>query len=60
LGLLPKYNWGIKIEKDEFGGGGACGMEEKKNTYSILVGLSEGKSHFEELGVDGKIILRWT
>jgi hypothetical protein len=31
-------------------------MEEMRNAYKILVGKPEGKSHFEDLGVEGKII----
>jgi len=27
--------------------------------YRVLVGIPEGKSHLENSGVDGRIILRW-
>jgi hypothetical protein len=29
-----------------------------RNTYTILVGICEGKDHLEDLGVDGKVILK--
>jgi hypothetical protein len=32
-------------------------MRETGSTYKILVGKPEGKSHSEDLSVDGKIIL---
>jgi len=31
-------------------------MGERRDAYSVLVG---GKMHFEDLGVDGRIILKW-
>jgi len=31
---------------------------EKINVYRVLVGKSEGKNHLEDLGVDGRIILK--
>jgi hypothetical protein len=34
-------------------------MGEVRNTYNILVGISERKGHSEDLRVDGKIILEW-
>jgi hypothetical protein len=30
-----------------------------RSAYSILVGKPEGKSHLEDLGVDGWVILQW-
>jgi len=36
----------------------AC-LEEMRNAYNILVGIPEGKSHLEDLDVDGRIILEW-
>jgi hypothetical protein len=33
---------------------------EKRNTYRVLVRRHEGKRHVEDLGVDGRIILRWS
>jgi len=35
----------------------AC-MGEKKDAYSISVGKSKRKGHFEDLAIDGRIILR--
>jgi hypothetical protein len=32
-------------------------MEEITNAYKSLVGKREGKSHSEDLGIDGRIIL---
>ena len=32
---------------------------ERRGVYSISVGKPEGKTHFEEPGIDGRIILRW-
>jgi hypothetical protein len=34
-------------------------MGEMRNAYKILVKKPEGKDHSEDLGVDGKIILKW-
>jgi hypothetical protein len=32
---------------------------ETGNAYKILVGKPEAKNHMEDLGIDGKIILKW-
>ena len=34
-------------------------MGDWRNAYRVLVGRPEGKNHFESLGVEGRIILRW-
>jgi hypothetical protein len=34
-------------------------MGEVSNAYKILVGKLEGKERWEDLGVDGNIILEW-
>jgi hypothetical protein len=34
-------------------------MGEKRRVYKVLVGKAEGKSHLDDLNVDGKIILKW-
>jgi len=32
---------------------------ERRGTHRILVGKSEGNSHLEDPGVDGRTILKW-
>jgi hypothetical protein len=34
-------------------------MGEEKGACNILVGRPEGKRHWEDLDVDGRITLRW-
>jgi hypothetical protein len=34
-------------------------MGERRGVYRVLVGESEGKSHWDDPGKDGRIILRW-
>jgi hypothetical protein len=34
-------------------------MEEMKNAYKVLVRRHEEKSHSNDAGVDGRIILKW-
>jgi hypothetical protein len=34
-------------------------MGEMRKAYIMLVGKPEGKSHSEDLGIDGRIILEW-
>jgi hypothetical protein len=34
-------------------------MGEMRGVYRVLVGKSDGRDHLEDLGVDGRIILRW-
>jgi hypothetical protein len=38
---------------------GAWGEAEMRDAYNILVGKAEGKSHSEDLGVNGRRILKW-
>jgi hypothetical protein len=33
---------------------------EEKNAYQILLESLKGRDHLEDLGVDGRIILKWT
>jgi hypothetical protein len=35
-------------------------MGDKRNAYRGLVGKLEGKNHLEDLGLDERIILKWT
>jgi hypothetical protein len=35
-------------------------LGEKINVCRVLVGKPEGKNHLEDLGVDGRITLKWT
>jgi hypothetical protein len=35
-------------------------MGKGRDVYRILVGRPEGRDHWEELGVGGRITLRWT
>jgi hypothetical protein len=40
--------------------GGACGTYgRQKGAYRVLVGRLEGKNHLEDLGIDGRIMLKW-
>ena len=32
---------------------------DKRGAYSVLVGKCEGKSHLKDLGIVGRIILKW-
>jgi hypothetical protein len=34
-------------------------MGESRGVYRVLDGEPEGKSHLEDPGVDGRIVLRW-
>jgi len=34
-------------------------MVERRDLYRVLMWKPEGKSHLEDPGVDGKILLRW-
>jgi hypothetical protein len=36
----------------------AC-VGERRSAYRIFVGTPEGKSHLEDLGMDGKSLLKW-
>jgi hypothetical protein len=52
---LPQYAfmaWRLIKHRDNFKG--------KVGVYKVLVGRPEGKNYWEDLGVGGSIILRWT
>jgi hypothetical protein len=34
-------------------------MGERRGAYRVLVGKPGGKSHLEDVGIDGSIILKW-
>ena len=34
-------------------------MERNRGAYRFLVGKSEGKNHLGELGIEGRIIVKW-
>jgi hypothetical protein len=56
--ILTQYREGDKIEKNEMGG--ACSMYgEGRGVYRDLVGKPEGRDHWGDPGVDGRIILEW-
>jgi hypothetical protein len=46
----------IKSNRMKWAGNAAC-MGEMRNMYHILVGSLNGRDHFEDLDMDGKIIL---
>ena len=36
-----------------------AGMGERRGSYRVLVGKTEGRNHLEDPGVDGRILLKW-
>jgi hypothetical protein len=34
-------------------------MGKSRGTHRVLVGIPEGRSHLEDRGIDGRIILKW-
>jgi len=56
--LLTQYCSGDKIEKNEMGG--ACSAYgERRGVYRVWWGNMKERNHWENPGVDGRIILRW-
>jgi hypothetical protein len=40
--------------------GCACSTyEERRGVYRVFVGKREGKNHLKDLGIDGRVILKW-
>jgi triosephosphate isomerase len=39
--------------------GNVAGMEKSTDAHWVLVGKSERRGHLKDLGVDGRIILKW-
>jgi hypothetical protein len=38
---------------------GGCSMRKKRNAYNVLIRIPERKGHLENLGKDGRIIVKW-
>ena len=34
-------------------------MVDRRSEYRVFVGRPEGRNHLQDLGVDGRIILKW-
>jgi hypothetical protein len=49
----------MKSRRAEMGGPWVTHLGEKIHTYMLLLGKCEGNNHFEVLGIDGMIILKW-
>ena len=39
--------------------GHSARVGERRGVYRVVVGKPEGKNHFEDRGLDGRLILRW-
>jgi len=48
----------IKSRRMTWAGHVAC-MGEERGVYRVLVGKLEGRNHWGDLGIDGRIILGW-
>jgi hypothetical protein len=53
-----EYDDGLKLHRMKWMGHVAR-MVERRGVYKVLVGKPEGRNHLEDLGVDGRILLRW-
>jgi hypothetical protein len=54
----PNINRKIKSRSIRWTGLVAC-MGEKRTAYMVSVGKPEGKDHWENRDISGKIILKW-
>jgi hypothetical protein len=55
--ILTQYCWGVKMEKNKMGG--TCSSYGGREGYTgFWCGNLMERDHFEDAGVDGKIILR--
>ena len=55
---LPNIVWMVKSKRMRWAGHVAR-MGEDRGVHMVLVGRPEGKMHWEDQDVDGRIILRW-
>ena len=54
----PNIVWLIKSRRMRWAGH-VTRIGKRRGVYRVLVGKPEGKSHLEDTGIDGRIILRW-
>jgi hypothetical protein len=57
--LLTQYCAGDKIEKNEIGGAFSVDGGGENRVQGFLWGNLRERDHWGDLGVDGRIILRW-
>jgi hypothetical protein len=58
LYFSPNIIWVIKSRRVRWAGQVAS-MGRGREAYRVLVAKPEGKNHLEDLGIDGRIILKW-
>jgi len=58
--LLTKYYSVDQMKNNERGGDCGSIQDDRIVSYRVLVGETRGeKDHLEDIGVDGRIILKW-
>jgi len=57
--LLNKYYFGDQFKMNKMGRICSFYGGEERGTYRVVVEKSKGQNHFEDLGVDRWIILKW-